>query len=138
MSAVGTRRIIWSNGEDDFCAAKIGTILAIEEKCNAGVGEVYARLINGTWRICDVREVIRLALIGGGMDSKTAQKTVEIHVDMNPEGLVPSIILAQSILEAVLVGVKDDDIVGKETAVEATDPESSMTTDASAAPQSTD
>lgn len=35
MSANGTRTIIWANGEDQFCLAKIGLLLDLEAKCNA-------------------------------------------------------------------------------------------------------
>lgn len=132
MTAVGTRRILWSGGEDDFCAAKIGTILAIEDKCGAGIAEVYGRLVGGTWRVNDVREVIRLALIGGGMDAKDAQKAIDLHVHGHPGGLAPSVVLAQTILEAVLIGVPEDE-VGKSPAAEAMDPASTTMMDASAA-----
>ena len=132
MSANGTIRLVWSRGEDDFCAAKIGTILQLEDRCGAGIAEILSRLENGTWKINDVRETIRLALIGGGMTPTDAMKAVELHVHGNPEGLAPCVFLAHTILTAVLIGVPGD-TVGKSVAAEAKDPTSSMKTDASAA-----
>lgn len=136
MSANGTIRLVWSRGEDDFCAAKIGTILQLEERCGAGIAEILTRLENGTWRINDVRETIRLALIGGGMSPTDAMKAVELHVHGNPEGLAASVFLAHAILTTVLIGVQGDN-VGKSEAVEAKDPNSFERMDASAAQQFT-
>jgi hypothetical protein len=67
MSANGTRTIIWQGGEDAFCLAKVGLIFDLEEKCRAGIGLIYARLASGSYFLNDVRETIRLGLIGGGM-----------------------------------------------------------------------
>jgi hypothetical protein len=115
MAAVGTVRIAWSGGEDDFCAAKIGTLLAIEERCGSGVGAIYQRIVDGSWKVYDISEVIRLALIGAGMKAEDAKKKTDIHVLQNPNGLAPSLLVSMRILEAALVGVQDDP-VGKEEA----------------------
>jgi hypothetical protein len=116
MAAVGTVRIIWGNGEDDFCISKTGSILALEDKCNAGLAEIRMRLQAGTWRLNDVRETIRLALIGAGMDADKAMKAVQLHVDGEP--LAKSVLIAHAIVAAALVGVPGDD-VGKTAAPEA-------------------
>lgn len=136
MSANGTIRLVWSRGEDDFCAAKIGTILQLEDRCGAGIAEILTRLENGTWKINDVRETIRLALIGGGMSPTDAMKAIELHVHGNPEGLAASVFLAHTILTTVLIGVQGDS-VGKNEAAEAMDLTFFERTDASAAPEST-
>lgn len=137
MSAVGTVRIIWDNGEDDFCLAKAGSIFALEDKCQCGIAEVLQRLHTRRWWLNDVRETIRLGLIGGGMDAEKAMRAVQIHVDGQP--LAKSVLIAQAVLAAVLVGVPDDD-VGKKAAAEAATqaPVSSTTTAASDAPRSTE
>lgn len=133
MAAVGTVRLIWSGGEDDFCAAKIGTQLAIEERCKSGIGAVYQRVCDGTWKIFDISEVIRLALIGAGMEAAAAKEKVDVHVLENPNGLAPSILLSMRILEAVIVGVQDDPVGKKEAAGEEPTPTSITPMDASAA-----
>jgi Phage tail tube protein, GTA-gp10 len=126
MSAPGTRSIIWSHGEDQFCLSKVGLILDLEEKCKAGLASILTRLTNSQWHLNDVRETIRLGLIGGGMAPDKAMAAVRNHVDENPNGLGPSVMVAYSILEAVIVGVKDDP-VGKAGA-EAENLESTETT----------
>lgn len=115
---VGTRRIIWQGGEHDFCIAAIGNLLALEQACNAGVAAINARLATGTWYVNDVRETIRLGLIGGGMSAEDAMKCLKANVDANPRGLAPSVLTAMAVLEAALIGVPDDP-VGKTPAPDA-------------------
>jgi hypothetical protein len=122
MSANGTKTIVWSNGEDTFCIAKVGLLLDLEEKCNAGVAEIMRRLEGGTWRLNDVRETVRLGLIGGGMDPVRAMVAVKSHVDGRP--LAQSVLLAYEILAAALVGVPGDE-TGKKPGAEAVAPASS-------------
>jgi len=129
MAAVGTVRINWSGGEDDFCASKVGTQLAIEERCNAGLGAVYQRIANGTWKINDISEVIRLSLIGAGMSAEEAKKKTDVHVFQNPNGLAPSLMVSMRILEAALVGVPDDPVGKKEAEGVPESPSSAKTED---------
>lgn len=139
MSAVGTISITWRNGEDQFCLAQAGNLFALEEKCGVGYRSVLGRLENDTWYLNDVREPIRLGLIGGGMSPEKAMNAVKLHVDGNPNGLAPSVIVARAILVAVLIGVPDDP-VGKTKAPEAEEQVqvSSTTTAASDAQPSTE
>lgn len=143
MSANGTVSIIWAGGEHDFCLAKVGLILDLESKCEAGIAVVFTRLGSGTWKLNDVREPIRLGLIGGGMEPKAAMELVRNHVDLNENGLAPSVLIAYSVIEAVMVGVRDDPVgkakedgpdPGKAEPAEAGQTGSSTTTDASDAP----
>lgn len=128
MSANGTRTVIWLNGEDQFCLAKVGLILDLEEKCRAGIATIFGRLGSGQYYLNDVRETIRLSLIGGGMTPEKAMTAVKNHVDGNP--LAISVLIAYAAIETVLVGVPDDP-VGKEMPAEAPQTGSSTTTDAS-------
>ena len=129
MAAVGTVRINWSGGEDDFCAAKIGTLLAIEERCGVGVGAVYQRIVSGSWKVYDISEVIRLGLIGAGMSAEDAKKKTDVHVLQNPNGLAPSLLISMRILEAALVGVQDDPVGKPEAEGEMGSPSSAKTED---------
>jgi hypothetical protein len=117
MSAVGTITIIWRGGEHQFCLAKVGEIFALEDTCRAGIMEILRRLETESWRLNDVRETIRLGLIGGGMDPERAMLAVKLHVDGNPNGLAPSVLIAHEVLRAAVVGVRDDP-VGKQNAAE--------------------
>jgi hypothetical protein len=55
-------------------------------------------------------------VIGGGMAPEKAMTAVKHHVDMNERGLLPSVLVAYAVLEAVMIGVLDDP-VRKETPV---------------------
>lgn len=138
MAPVGTRRIIWQGGEHDFCLAPIGHLLSLEENCKAGIGLIFHRLQNGTWGINDVREPIRLGLIGGGLSPREAMDLVKAHVDAHHNGLAPSVMVAMAIISAVLIGVPDDPVGKTQAAEAATGPNSSIATAASAAPDSTE
>lgn len=129
MSANGTRTIIWAGGEDQFCLSKVGLILDLEEKCKAGIGIIAARLESGAYGINDVRETIRLGLIGGGATPDRAMSAIKNHVDEQP--LAHSVLVAYEIIRNVIFGIPKDDTVGKQTP-EAQEAGSTTTTDASA------
>jgi hypothetical protein len=131
----GTRTIIWANGEDAFCLAKTGLLLDLEVKCGSPLGVIFKRLATKEFGVNDVRETIRLGLIGGGMTPEKAMTAVRHHVDMNEHGLLPSVLVAYAVLEAVIIGVPEDP-VGKEMPAEAKHTGSTTTTDASDAPRS--
>lgn len=139
MSANGLRTIVWAGGEDAFCLAKVGHILDLERKCGTGIAAIMTRLGSGTWGLNDVREPIRIGLIGGGMAPDEAMKAVQNNVDENP--LASSVLLAYAVIEAVMVGVPDDpvgkkdDDAGKAKPAEAQETGSTTTTDASDAPK---
>lgn len=146
MSANGTIALDWANGSNTFCVGKIDQLLDLEEKCGAGVFEIAERLesvalasaegrLGGKARINDVRETIRLGLIGGGMSAIDAMRLVRKHVDNRPA--LESVLLAYSILAAVLRGVPGDE-PGKAQADRAAEQGSGSTkTDASSDPPST-
>ena len=46
---------------------RIGELRELEDKRNAGSFELYRRLGDGTCRFDDIRETLRLGLIGGGV-----------------------------------------------------------------------
>lgn len=133
MSANGTRSIVWANGEDQFCIAKVGLILDLEDKCKCGIATVMGRLEAGAWHLNDVRETIRLGLIGGGMTPEAAMAAVRRHVDDAPLGI--HVLLAYEVVKAAIFGVPDDP-VGKGSPAEAKETGSFTATDASDAPKS--
>jgi len=134
----GEVTIFWGDGENKFNIAPIGHILELEEKCRCGVREILTRIASDRWYANDLRETLRLGLIGGGKDPEAAHKMVERYFDDRP--MLESAKPAFAILAAALVGVPGDD-VGKKPAADQT-PEkeaevSSETTAASSGPQST-
>jgi hypothetical protein len=138
----GSITIIWGGGEDVFNLAKVGLILDLEDKCKAGIGVIAGRLENGAYGLNDVRETIRLGLIGGGATPERAMTAVKSHVDGNVNGLAPSVLVAYGIIRAALFGSPQDDPVGsqgddagKAKPAEAPDTGCTTTTDASDAPK---
>lgn len=55
---------------------KLKQIAELQEKCNAGVGEIYARVELGNYWIEDLYEVVRLGLVGGGKGLVNEQELV--------------------------------------------------------------
>lgn len=114
MSAPGEREIVWANGPNIFNIQQLGLLLDLEAKCDAGLAVIMARLEGGAWRVADVRETIRLGLIGGGMDPKAAHAVVLRHVDANPHGYAPSALVAYEVVRQAMFGIPKDDPVGRE------------------------
>lgn len=114
MTTTATRTIVWVNGEDQFCLSKAGLIFDLEDKCGAGIAVVFNRLRSDCWKLNDVRETIRLGLIGGGRTPVEAMAIVKRHVDDQP--LLPLVLVAHAVLEAVMIGVPDDPVGKKKAA----------------------
>lgn len=105
MSGSAKVSFAWGDGEHTFRLA-IGQLRELQEKCNAGPAEILARLSGATWRVDDLRETIRLGLIGGGKSPTDAHLLVVRYVDAVP--LFDSVAPAQAILMAALVGAPGD------------------------------
>lgn len=138
MSAVGTRVIDWHGGRQEFCLAAVGSVLALEDACKAGIATIYQRLASGSWYLQDVRETIRLSLIGAGLSAKDAEAACIAHVDRHPGGLGPNVLTAMAILEAVIIGVPDDPVGKKRRRGQGRGRRSSTATAASADHPSSD
>lgn len=110
---------------------KLKQIEELQAKCDAGPPEIMRRLMTNTWRIHDVREVIRLGLIGGGATPPRALELVKQYVDDEP--IAPNVLIALSVMQARLFPFEDEplgDASKKKTAEETTaaspSPESSV------------
>ena len=131
LAVNGKIELAWGDGDHVFNIAKLGLVLELEEKCGCGVYEVFTRIRENRWRLHDIRETVRLALIGGGKTPAEALGLVKRYVDERP--WQENIHVALAVLMAAIVGVPGDD-VGKEQAERAA---TGATMDASSAPQST-
>lgn len=96
----------WAGESRLFNIAKLGQLLELEEKCGAGVSEILVRLRSEKWFYRDMREVVRLSLIGGGTPPNDAAKLVERYVDDRPWR--ESLPVAVAVLFAGMVGVVGD------------------------------
>lgn len=116
MSRNATVEFDWADDHYEFRLA-IGQLRELQEKCNCGPNELLGRLRQGTWRVDDIRETIRLGLIGAGKTPSEALKIVRTHVEMRPwlENVQP----AQLILMAALMGVPEEPVGKKERTAKA-------------------
>lgn len=83
-----------------------GELAELQEKVNAGPYVVLQRVENGTWRIEDVSNIIRLGLIGGGMKPTDALAKVRTYVEKRPP--LENLMLAHAIIMAGLLGAPDE------------------------------
>lgn len=100
----------FAGGDFDFCL-RIGELIELQEKCDAGPPLILARLQQGAWKVEDVRETIRLGLIGGGMAATEASVKVKAYVD-NPDRdppLAGYALTASAILAAAILSVKEEE-----------------------------
>lgn len=115
MAVNGSISFDWGDAAHSFNIAKIKLALELEEKCGVGVAELFQRMRDNRWRLNDVREVLRLGLIGGGMEPLPALKLVERYCDERP--WTESVRPAMLVLMAAMVGVPEDP-VGKKAPAE--------------------
>jgi hypothetical protein len=127
VSQHGTINLPFGNGEYDFNVAKHKQLFELQDRCGltaigpdgerilipCGPFEIFERLRGHRWREADVREPIRLGLIGGGLEVRDAVKLMTEFVDDQPLGVLAP--LAARIVHAAVFGVAGDS-VGKKRA----------------------
>lgn len=114
MSRDGSIDVMFPDGEEYHCRLAWGQIIKLQEARNAGPFLIYMRLHGADWMAEDVREVIRLGLIGGGMEMGQAKKIVIDLVENLP--LIRSLPVAQAIMKAAVVGPPDEEEIEKKAA----------------------
>lgn len=110
MSRNASIELAWADGTYPFRLA-LSQIEELQEKTDCGPYELHSRILNGKWRVRDLRETIRCGLIGGGMEPSKASTLVQRYADNRP--LVESIRPALAILGAALLGAPDGEQPGK-------------------------
>jgi len=107
-------------GERRLFRLSIGAIRRLQEACDAGPNTILNRLLDGSWRLDDLRETIMQGLIGGEMPQREAQTLVETWFDPEPkQQFIP---VAQVALMAALVGAGDEDLGELQGEAEVTNP----------------
>lgn len=87
---------------------RVGEIADIEQACGKiGIGAIYLRVSAHQYFQQDVSNVIKYALIGGGMPSVEAKHLVDGRMDITP--LTQMQALAVDILVATFAGIERDD-----------------------------
>ena len=118
MSADGGVTLIWGDGENKFRFA-IGQFRELQERINQRRVAIGAPLVgpmtllaslraNDAWPD-DVRDVLRIGLIGGGMPLKEAARKLSLYFDNKPP--FESMLTAYAALFAGLVGAPDPNAV---------------------------
>lgn len=86
----------------------IGELEELQEKTECGPYTLLRRLLANDWKVDDVRQTIRLGLIGSGTEPVAAKKLVERYVDQRSDWLNNAMI-AQAIVSAALVGAPEEE-----------------------------
>lgn len=130
-----TARVTVEIGEGEFeCELRLGELEALQSKIGLGPEKILERIQNREWFTDEVRQIIRLGLIGGGMSQTEALALINRNIV--PGYLLEYIPVAMTILYAALIGVEDDP-PGESMAV--TEPETTEMSEGSGnSPSSTD
>lgn len=134
MAMDGSVEFEWGSGLHKF---RLGLDEARELQIKTGVGpyRLMRRIADGDWMIDDLRETIRIGMIGGGAAPGAAMNEIRIYFDKQPK--TKHIEPALRILHAFHIGVDDEPVgtagngSGKQEARE------TMTPTASLSPNST-
>lgn len=114
--------LAWAGGEHAFRLATYGQLRLLQQTCDAGPAEILQRLLSARWRVDDVREIIRIGLIGGGMAAEQAMALVKAAIDESANWMELAA-LAKAVLLAGLIAPPaeaETDAPGKPAAEEAT------------------
>ena len=99
----------WADGSYVFRLGW-GELIALQEAANAGPYVVLQRLASGTWEMGDISHVIRLGLVGGGLEPGKALTLVRDYVETRPPA--ENLSFAQGILYAGVQGAPDEPLGG--------------------------
>lgn len=105
MSRSGAIDLVWGDGEHRFRLA-IGQLEELEQITKIGPFELFEKMLRKQWRVGEVRHVIRIGLIGGGMGPADAVALVDRYISEWP--WTESVGVALHILTAALVGSEAD------------------------------
>lgn len=129
MSRGGEIRLDWAGDEQVFRLA-IGELRELQEKTNAGPAQLLRRMHDDSWRIDDVRETLRIGLIGGGMKPAAALALVRRYVDELETPPAEQVPVCRGILFAAVFGTPDE-AVGDPASGEAAAADGSRTSSSS-------
>lgn len=116
MNNQGEVIVTW--GDNDYCfRLTVAGLIELEQKCDAPFSTVWHRVVSGQYGINDIRETIRLGLIGGNMAPADALKLVRRQIDdrIGSVGFADHMNLARLILSGVMFGFEASPL-GKEKA----------------------
>ena len=137
MSADGSITLVWGDGENKFKYA-IGQFRELQEKVNQrrlhmgwpliGPMELINLLRDKAAWPDDIRDVLRIGLVGGGMTIAEAHRKLVLYFDGSPP--LNHMLPAYLVLAAGFIGVPEDELKKKKA-------ETTIATDHSNSPKST-
>jgi hypothetical protein len=103
MSRSAKITAFFGDGDHDF-ALRIGECEELQELLDCGLAESLQRV--EAVRVNDIRQVLRLGLIGGGMSKEDAFRLVTRH--LTPGDLGACAVLAARVVGAAIVGSPEE------------------------------
>ena len=105
MSRDSSITLTWADGDYVF---RLGwqQLEMLQEAVDAGPWVILDRLFNRTCLVGDISHVLRLGLIGGGMEPTAALKKVRTYVEARPPA--ENVTYAIGVLGAALNGAPDE------------------------------
>lgn len=114
MSRDASVLLTFLDGEEYVFRLAWGQLIKLQEARDCGPFVIYVRLHGIEWRMEDVRDVIRLGLVGGGMDEVKARKLTKEYVEQRP--LIKTLPIAQAVIKAAILGPPDEEELEKKAA----------------------
>lgn len=105
MAAFDARVTISFGDGDHVFRLGLDQLLELQDKTDAGPLQLLRRVQGQDWRVQDLRETIRLGLIGGGKSPAEALVLVKRYVDARP--LLEGVPVALEVLIAALAMPED-------------------------------
>lgn len=99
MPRHGEVTLAFADGEHVFRLG-IGELRELQTKTGVGPVKLFRRLAEGDWLVDDLREIVRLGLIGGGSNPPEALRLVGTYVDDRP--WTETVPVAAQVLQAAL------------------------------------
>lgn len=128
------RGVVFGDDEYDFRLGW-GEIVELQEKLGCGPHFLLNRLQTGEWLVQDISQIIRLGLVGGGLEPVAAVRLVKRYVEERPP--LENHQLAFVVLTAGLMGSPEES-VGERKAASPDQPSTTSRTEKSDLPPSTE
>lgn len=119
MSEHGSIGLDWADGHHTFRLG-LGEWRELEGNRKIGAYGLLLRLIGGGWYVDDIRETIRIGLVGGGMHPNDAVKLVNRYVDQRP--WLENVAVAVRIIEPSISGIEGQKPLGEAVAAKEGEP----------------
>jgi hypothetical protein len=113
----GAIEIDFGGGAQRFRLA-MGEMEELQEATGVGPYRCLQRLVSGEWHVRDIRDTVRLGLIGGGMSAHDALTLTRRYVEERPDWILNASV-AISVLSAALAGAPEEEPGKKDDAPKA-------------------